>query len=199
KFPLLATGGLCILQRLPSGSISAAHQNDCKVSASDGWAYSTKDIQVARPLRPDPLVSVINSSAEKTPTVATKKPAAQPAESVSDSRGKALASRSTDFSHLDWVPREQLSAEQLAETGPYCGGDYIEPLRPGMNDTTAFKDAPLYVNAGASRYEQTTETATLAGNVVIRQASLQLEADEANLYQQENLGELRGNVRLRDR
>ncbi len=113
--------------------------------------------------------------------------------------GKALASRSSDYSHLDWVPREQLSAEQLAETGPYCAGDYIQPLRPGMNDTTPFKDAPLYVNAGASRYEQTTETATLAGNVVIRQASLQLEADEANLYQQDNKGELKGNVRLRDR
>ena len=199
KFPLLATGALCILQPLLSGSISAAQQYDCKVSASGGWACSTQESQAARPPRPEPLVSASSSSAEKTPTVATKKPAAQPAESVSDSRGKALASRSTDFSHLDWVPREQLSAEQLAETGPYCGGDYIEPLRPGMNDTTAFKDAPLYVNAGASRYEQTTETATLAGNVVIRQASLQLEADEANLYQQENLGELKGNVRLRDR
>ncbi len=97
------------------------------------------------------------------------------------------------------MPREQLSEEQLAEVGPYCGGSYIEPARPGMNDTTAFKDAPLYIKAGASRYTQTSETATLAGNVVIRQASLQAEADEANLYQQDNLGELKGNVRIRDR
>src|SRR5690554_2219693 len=198
KFPLLATGALCILQPLLSGSISAAQQYDCKVSASGGWACSTQDTQAAVPPRPE-RAEIASSSTEKTQAKRATTAATQTAVSVSDSAGKALASRSADFSHLDWVPREQLSAEQLAETGPYCGGDYIEPLRPGMNDTTAFKDAPLYVNAGASRYEQTTETATLAGNVVIRQASLQLEADEANLYQQENLGELKGNVRLRDR
>lgn len=206
KFPLLATGALCILQPLLSSSISAAQQYECKASANGGWACNTQESQSARPPRPTPPASASSSSVAKTPAVASQTPAgaskaaaAQPVESVSDSRGKALASRSSDYSHLDWVPREQLSAEQLAETGPYCGGDYIEPLRPGMNDTTPFKDAPLYVNAGASRYEQTTETATLAGNVVIRQASLQLEADEANLYQQDNKGELRGNVRLRDR
>lgn len=206
KFPLLATGALCILQPLLSSSISAAQQYECKASANGDWACNTQESQSARPPRPTPLASASSSSvaktpaaASQTPVVASKAAAAQPVESVSDSRGKALASRSSDYSHLDWVPREQLSAEQLAETGPYCAGDYIEPLRPGMNDTTPFKDAPLYVNAGASRYEQTTETATLAGNVVIRQASLQLEADEANLYQQDNKGELRGNVRLRDR
>ena len=206
KFPLLATGALCILQPLLSSSISAAQQYECKASANGGWACNTQESQSARPPRPTPLASASSSSVAKTPAAASQTPAgaskaaaAQPVESVSDSRGKALASRSSDYSHLDWVPREQLSAEQLAETGPYCAGDYIEPLRPGMNDTTPFKDAPLYVNAGASRYEQTTETATLAGNVVIRQASLQLEADEANLYQQDNKGELRGNVRLRDR
>ncbi|MDY0248437.1 MAG: LPS-assembly protein LptD [Pseudomonas sp.] len=200
KFPLLATGALCILQPLLSGSIHAAQQYDCKVSASGGWACNTQDSQAAVPPRPERAAAVTaSSSTGKTTSSNAKKATEKSVASVSDSRGKALTSRSEDFSHLDWVPRDQLSAEQLAETGPYCAGDYIEPVRPGMNDTTAFKDAPLYVNAGASRYEQTTETATLAGNVVIRQASLQAEADEANLYQQDNKGELKGNVRIRDR
>ena len=39
---------------------------------------------------------------------------------VTDSKGRALKSRSADYSHLDWVPRDQLTPAQLAETGPYC-------------------------------------------------------------------------------
>ena len=201
KLPLLATGALCILQPLFSSSIVAAQQYDCKASVSGGWACSTQDSIAAQPPRPEQVLatdSTDTAAASVTTGGKTASTAKQPV-SVSDSRGKGLASRSDDFSHLDWVPREQLSEEQLAEVGPYCGGSYIEPMRPGMNDTTAFKDAPLYIKAGASRYEQTTETATLAGDVVIRQASLQAEADEANLYQQDNLGELKGNVRIRDR
>ena len=55
KFPLLATGALCILQPLLSGSIHAAAQYDCKVSASGGWACSTQDNQAAVPPRPELL------------------------------------------------------------------------------------------------------------------------------------------------
>ena len=200
KLPLLASGALCILQPLFSSSILAAQQYDCKASASGGWECSSQDSTAAQPPRPERAAPADSAASVAGTTAATKaSPAVQQPVSVSDSRGKGLVSRSADFSHLDWVPREQLSEEQLAETGPYCAGSYVEPLRPGMNDTTAFKDAPLYINAGVSRYEQTTETATLAGNVIIRQASLQAEADEASLYQQDNLGELKGNVRIRDR
>lgn len=199
KSSLLVSGALCILQPLLSSSVNAAEQYDCKASASGGWSCSTQDNQVAVPPRPERAAVASSKATGKATGSSSATSATKSVASVSDSRGKVLASRSEDFSHLDWVPRDKLSAEQLAETGPYCGGDYIEPLRPGMSDTTSFKDAPLYVNAGASRYDQSTETATLAGNVVIRQASLQIEADEANLYQQDNKGELKGNVRLRDR
>ncbi|HHX34582.1 MAG TPA: LPS-assembly protein LptD [Gammaproteobacteria bacterium] len=198
KLPLLATGAFCILQPLLSSSIAAAQQYDCKVSADGGWTCTTQDSQATVPPRPE-QISAANRTKNDASSAQSKPSTAFKSEAVSDSRGKSLASRSADFSHLDWVPRDQLSTEQLAEVGPYCSGDYIEPIRPGMNDTSAFSDAPFYVNAGVSRYEQTTETATLAGDVVIRQASLQVEADEANLYQQDNLGELKGNVRIRDR
>jgi len=199
KIPLLASGALCILQPLFSSSIVAAQQYDCKASVGGSWECSTLDSVAVQPPRPERVAPDGSTTAAVSTTASGKaSPAVKQPASVTGSRGKGLASRSEDFSHLDWVPREQLSEEQLAEVGPYCGGSYIEPLRPGMNDTTGFSDAPLYINAGASRYEQTSETATLAGNVVIRQASMQAEADEANLYQQDNLGELKGNVRIRD-
>lgn len=199
KLPLLATGALCILQPLLSSS-ATAQQYDCK-SANGGWSCTTQDSQTVRPPRPEPSQPISASTAKTDASQAKGSAPTAPAapQSVSSNRGKGLASRSADFSHLDWVPREELSEAQLAEVGPYCSGAYIEPIRPGMNDTSSFSDSPLYVNAGVSRYEQKTETATLAGDVIIRQASLQAEADEANLYQQDNLGELKGNVRIRDR
>ncbi|NLD01374.1 MAG: LPS-assembly protein LptD, partial [Gammaproteobacteria bacterium] len=159
------------------------------------WACNTQESAVTLPQRPD-NATVIAPQQKSTTRAAAKPKEAVPA---TKSKGTALAYRSADFSHLDWVPREQLTTEQLAEVGPYCGGGYVEPIRPGMNDTTASKDAPLYINAGVSRYDQSQQIATLAGDVTIRQASLQAEADEANLYQLENRGELKGNVRIRDR
>ncbi|MFH7428885.1 hypothetical protein, partial [Pseudomonas syringae group genomosp. 7] len=79
---------------------------------------------------------------------------------------------------LDWVPREKHTAAQLAETGPNCSGAYFEPIRPGMDDKTPKKDAPMFVGAKATRYEQEAQLATLSGDVVIRQGSMQVHAKE---------------------
>jgi len=148
-------------------------------------------------LPPRPVESAgVASSASRTPE--GERPDTS-AKLVTESKGRALASRSQDYSHLDWVPREKLTAAQLAETGPYCTGTYVEPNRPGKFDDTPMSEAPTYVSAKATRYEQEQEIATLAGDVVLRQGSMQAEADEARLHQLENRGELVGNVRLRDR
>ena len=197
KFPLLVTGSLLALQPLAVPFAIAAEQYDCQVSATGGWACAPKTSNAALPARPVQRDSVASSNAGESSTEAPEGKAAQ-ATLVTESRGKGLASRSADYSHLDWVPRENLSAAQLAEAGPYCAGAYIEPTRPGMNDQTPMDEAPMFVSAKASRYEQEEQVATLAGDVVLRQAGMQVEADEANLRQAENRGELIGNVRLRD-
>ncbi|MDF3195718.1 LPS-assembly protein LptD [Pseudomonas sp. 1928-m] len=197
KFPLLVTGSLLALQPLAVPFAIAAEQYDCQVSATGGWACAPKTSNAALPARPVQRDSVASNKAGESGTEAPQGKAAQ-ATLVTESRGKGLASRSADFSHLDWVPRENLSAAQLAEAGPYCAGAYIEPMRPGMDDKTPMDEAPMFVSAKASRYEQEEQVATLAGDVVLRQAGMQVEADEANLRQAENRGELIGNVRLRD-
>jgi LPS-assembly protein len=197
KFPLLVTGSLLALQPLAVPFAVAAEQYDCQVSATGGWACAPKASNAALPARPVQRDSVASSKAGESATDASQGKTAQ-ATLVTESRGKGLAARSADYSHLDWVPRENLSAAQLAEAGPYCAGAYVEPTRPGMNDTTPMDEAPMFVSAKASRYEQEEQVATLAGDVVLRQAGMQVEADEANLRQAENRGELIGNVRLRD-
>ncbi|WP_447588775.1 LPS-assembly protein LptD [Aquipseudomonas campi] len=205
KFPLLVTGSLLAMQPFATPFVSAAEQFDCQASAAGGWACSPNakaNTQVPRPQHSGSSVSATSGGAAQPAAAGSVAAAAEkPAKNtlVTSSKGKGLSSRSADYRHLDWVPREQLNAAQLAEVGPYCAGSYVEPLRPGMDDNTPMDESPTFVSAKASRYAQETETATLAGDVVIRQSGMQIEADEANLHQAENRGDLVGNVRLRDK
>ncbi len=199
KFPLLVTGGLLALQPLATSYVVAAEQFDCQVSAAGGWDCKPKTNAATLPPRPVHPGAAVSAAGE-----ATGEAGEAAAESgkgqmlVTESKGRGLKSRSDDYSHLDWVPRDQLTPAQLAETGPYCAGAYIEPTRPGMTDTTPKDEAPTFIGAKVSRYQQEQQIATLAGDVVMRQGSMQVEADEANLYQAENRGELSGNVKIRD-
>ncbi|CAM5251191.1 LPS-assembly protein LptD OS=Stutzerimonas stutzeri OX=316 GN=lptD PE=3 SV=1 [Stutzerimonas stutzeri] len=188
------TGGLLAMQPMTAPMLLAAEQFACQPGAGGGWSCASSTPTAKLPPRPNQATTdsaaAIAASDGKADTTA---------KLVTESKGRALASRSADYSHLDWVPRDQLTAAQLAETGPYCAGTYVEPDRPGKLDDTPMSEAPTYVSAKATRYEQEQEVATLAGDVVLRQGSMQAEADEASLYQLENRGELNGNVRLRDR
>ncbi|MGO4001110.1 LPS-assembly protein LptD [Pseudomonas fluorescens] len=198
KFPLLVTGSLLALQPLATSFVVAAEQYDCSVSASGAWNCAPKANAAQLPPRPVHDASAVSSeNGSATETTVDSDTADKPVL-VTEAKGRGLKSRSADYSHLDWVPREQLTAAQLAETGPYCSGAYVEPTRPGMNDKTNKSDAPTFIGAKASRYQQDQQIASLAGDVVMRQGSMQVEADEANLYQAENRGELNGNVRVRD-
>ncbi|MDI2592340.1 LPS-assembly protein LptD [Pseudomonas sp. 681] len=198
KFPLLVTGSLLALQPLATSFVVAAEQYDCSVSASGAWDCAPKTPAAVLPPRPVHDGSAVTANGEPAPESGTSETAEAKPALVTEAKGRGLKSRSADYSHLDWVPREKLTAAQLAETGPYCSGSYIEPIRPGMNDTTNKSDAPTYIGAKASRYNTESQVGTLAGDVVMRQGSMQVEADEASLYQAESRGELSGNVRVRD-
>ncbi len=191
KFPLLVTGSLLAMQPLATPFAVAEEQYDCSVSASGGWDCAPKATTAQLPPRPVHNANSVGANGEPVEAVAQT-------PLVTEAKGRGLKARSADYSHLDWVPRDKLTPAQLAETGPYCAGAYVEPIRPGMNDPTSKSDAPTFIGAKASRYQQEEQIATLAGDVVMRQGSMQIEADEASLYQAENRGELNGKVRLRD-
>ncbi|MEG1818900.1 MAG: LPS biosynthesis protein, partial [Pseudomonas sp.] len=169
KFPLLVTGGLLALQPLATSYVVAAEQFDCQVSAAGGWDCKPKTNAATLPPRPVHPGAAVSAAGE-----ATGEAGEAAAESgkgqmlVTESKGRGLKSRSDDYSHLDWVPRDQLTPAQLAETGPYCAGAYIEPTRPGMTDTTPKDEAPTFIGAKVSRYQQEQQIATLAGDVVMR-------------------------------
>ena len=198
KFPLLVTGSLLVMQPLATQVVFAAEQFDCQVSAAGTWDCKPKSSVAELPPRPVHDGAAIAGGASTGEGGSSKGEKTVGPVLVTESKGRGLKSRSADFSHLDWVPRDKLTAAQLAETGPYCSGAYIEPVRPGMNDNTPKSEAPTFIGAKASRYQTEEQIASLAGDVVMRQGSMQIEADEAALHQAENRGELNGNVKLRD-
>jgi len=197
KFPLLVTGSLLAMQPLATQFVVAAEQYDCSVSASGTWDCAPKANAAQLPPRPVHSTDAVSSNGQGPSDSGSRGGEKATPTLVTEAKGRGLKSRSADYSHLDWVPREKLTPAQLAETGPYCSGAYVEPIRPGMNDKTKMSDAPMFVGAKASRYQQEEQVATLAGDVVLRQGGLQVESEEASLHQTENRGELNGNVRLR--
>ncbi len=198
KFPLLVTGSLLAMQPLASQFVVAAEQYDCSVSATGGWACAPKATAAALPPRPVHDGSAVSAAGDAATENGSTADTGPKTALVTEAKGRGLKARSEDYSHLDWVPREKLTAAQLAETGPYCSGAYIEPPRPGMNDKTSKSDAPTFIGAKASRYNTDDQVGTLAGDVVLRQGSMQVESDEASLYQAESRAELNGGVRIRD-
>jgi LPS-assembly protein len=200
KFPLLVTGSLLAMQPLAIPYAVAAEQFDCAVSAAGSWDCAPKATAAQLPPRPVHSATSVSSNGTVTESETTTSGGEVVPKTtlVTEAKGRGLRSRSADYSHLDWVPREKLTAAQLAETGPYCSGAYVEPIRPGMDDKTPKSEAPTFIGAKASRYQQEEQVATLAGDVVMRQGSMQLQAQEASLHQAENRGELNGDVRLRD-
>lgn len=193
---LWLTGSLFLLH-LGTSPVAEAEVADnkqyaCQAGPTGGWSCSTSARSAKLPPKP---------GSAAIPVTAEERRAAEESSitQVSEAQGKALASRSADYSHLDWVPRDKLTAAQLAEVGPYCSGAYIEPNRPGLLDDTPKGQAPIHVSARASRHDENQEASVLAGDVVLRQGSMQVEAEEAKLYQLDNRGELAGNVRYRDK
>ncbi|MGW8463362.1 LPS-assembly protein LptD [Pseudomonas sp. CLCA07] len=198
KFPLLVTGSLLALQPLATSFVVAAEQYDCSASASGAWSCAPKASTATLPPRPVHEEGAVSATGEAAVQNGSSEETGAKTVLVTESKGRGLKSRSEDYSHLDWVPRENLTAAQLAETGPYCAGAYVEPIRPGMNDKTNKSDAPTFIGAKASRYNTEDQIGTLAGDVVLRQGSMQVESDEASLYQAESRAELTGDVRIRD-
>src|SRR5690554_5867038 len=184
-FSLLLASGLLLAQ--PASSL-AASQVECRPS-SDGRGWACNPLETTSQLPPRPQAPVVRAS----------EPARQPA-SAEQPREPAPArqARAVDFSELDWVPRDQLTAAQQAAIAPYCSGDYIEPDRIGRDDDTPFDELPVYASADSSSFEQDQQTGTLQGDVVLRQGRLQAQSNQASFDRANNLVRLEGNVRLRD-
>tara|TARA_B100001059_G_scaffold105107_2_gene104817 strand:- start:3254 stop:5875 length:2622 start_codon:yes stop_codon:yes gene_type:complete len=178
---MLLASSLLLAQPISS---FAASQVQCTPS---GNSWSCEPIQARGELPPRPV------QATPPPPPVSNEPVGIAASAVA-----ANDAGNNDYSRLDWVPREQLSAEQQAAIAPYCGGTYVEPERSGRDDETPFDQLPVYASAESSRFEQGSQTGVLEGDVLMRQGRLQARADQASFDQANSSARLEGNVRLRD-
>ena len=184
SFSLLLASGLLLAH--PATSL-AASQVECRADSSGGgWVCTPLKATAELPPRPG------------KPVVRAAEPEPEAERVVSDTRQPAARPQSADFSELDWVPRDQLTAAQQAAIAPYCSGDYIEPPRAGRDDNTPFDQLPVYASADSSSFEQRSQTGTLQGDVLLQQGRLQAQANQASFDQNNNLVRLDGDVRLRD-
>jgi len=178
---MLLASSLLLAQPISS---FAASQVQCTPS---GNSWSCEPIQARGELPPRPV------QATPPPPPVSNEPVGIAASAVA-----ANDAGNNDYSRLDWVPREQLSAEQQAAIAPYCGGTYVEPERSGRDDETPFDQLPVYASAESSRFEQGSQTGVLECDVLMRQGRLQARADQASFDQANSSARLEGNVRLRD-
>ncbi|SDS79798.1 LPS-assembly protein [Halopseudomonas litoralis] len=181
SFSLLLASGLLLAQ--PVVALAAA-QVECRAGSDGSWVCAP--LKATAELPPRPGKPVVRAAE------------AEPRQRVSETRQPATRPPIENFSELDWVPRDQLTATQRAAIAPYCSGDYIEPPRAGRDDDTPFDELPVYASADSSSFEQRNQTGTLQGDVLLQQGRLQAQANEASFDQNNNLVRLNGDVRLRD-
>lgn len=107
----------------------------------------------------------------------------------------ALAQLCFAAEQLDWVPKSQLTAEQLKLVGPSCSGLYIDPLAKEPTPKDLDK-APICVDANTANMSE-GQTVRLTGDVVITQGSRRLKAAQMLYDKQGDEAALTGGVLIR--
>ena len=98
--------------------------------------------------------------------------------------------------NLDWVDEAALSEEQKQSQADGCCGRYVEPPRDYPDAELNPDDAPL--RASSTTTEAQDNVATMKGDVQISQGHRQVRSDTAILNQDARTATLEGNVQLRE-
>ena len=99
--------------------------------------------------------------------------------------------------NLDWVKKENMTAEQQASVAKFCCGAYIEPKRDYEDANKHPEESPLRVDA-LSTEAQGDSVAILEGDVNIAQGYRQIRSNSAIVDQENRRITLIGNVRFRE-
>ncbi|MBQ0720068.1 MAG: LPS-assembly protein LptD [Gammaproteobacteria bacterium] len=98
--------------------------------------------------------------------------------------------------NLDWVDEAALSEAQKQSQADGCCGRYVEPPRDYPDAELNPDDAPLH--ASSTSTEAQDNVATMKGDVQISQGYRQVRSDTAVLDQDARTATLKGNVQLRE-
>lgn len=105
---------------------------------------------------------------------------------------------SLSLSGLDWVPREQLTAEQLENCPIACAGAYIAPVRTDADALSPPADSPIRGEADFSEFNTDAVTAVMEGDVVFTQGWRELQSDRVEIDRSQGILKLDGDVSIRE-
>lgn len=113
------------------------------------------------------------------------------AQQLSESSAKAINT-------LDWRAIGELSpARQQLRKSQLCLGGYAEPHRPGIDYVGDPSQAPIFIDADESSYDE-VGIGIATGNVVLRQGYRQIESSKAQLDRKTNTATFTDNVVIRE-
>lgn len=190
---ILATGALLSSHAniaLAQQSASDSGQWTCRADASGAW-HCAENPAAAR--------STVNAG-----VVVTR---GARADAVSGARTGSAAMAQTGTTGRaanDWVPMEQMTAEQRAALPANCCGAFIEPIRTGLDgqvlDATADPaTAPTLFTAPGAIEQDTNERVNIAGAVSIQQGNRTIgNSVSTQIDQQADTITLTGDVEFRE-
>ena len=163
-----------LLNLATSPALAAGNQWNCSAGSDGSWVCAPRTAPQSKPYdRPKWSPATRGAKATKAET--------PPAEVVH---------------HLDWVPLEELDAEQRKRVQPGCCGAYIEPARRDPEANLLPENAPL--RATASTTDAEGPVATLSGDVQLAKGKRQVRSDRAQINRDTNEVVLEGDIRFRE-
>lgn len=211
---LLGAGFL--LAVIPDSSLAQLPKFNCRANdTGDGWICENTD--------PDSTIVAPRSSPNYRPSPTPAAPEAdQPQPSEEDERVEEFEQPEAGVapnqpevetgniqpssiqlirsSHpLDWVPRAELTAEQLAGIPKNCCGAFIDPNLISKQDGLDPATAPIEFQATTGMQQVSQNLMTLSGDVVVQQGYRTVQNDNSTtVNREENTIFMEGNVEFRE-
>ncbi len=148
----------------------------CNTTPTGDW--SCAEYSVPGPAYPKPLHRHLKRRTSVAKTTTTKEPVLNTPR------------------NLDWVDEKELNEAQKQRLTDDCCGRYVEPPRDYPDAELNPDDAPL--RASSISTEAQDNVATMRGDVQISQGYRQVRSDTATLNQDARTATLAGNVQLRE-
>lgn len=174
---------------LPESAESAAPAQAAELAET---AEPTETVETAEPAEnAEPEESATNPLATITEAASTESP-------VQTDAALPIVAISSNY-ELDWVPREELSAAQLALIQANCCGAYIDPSAAlqGSESNPASAETTFRTDTGLSQIDQ--NLLTIDGNVIVKQGYRTIVNDNNTVIDRsENTVLMDGNVEFRE-
>ncbi|MFT4861841.1 MAG: LPS-assembly protein [Pseudohongiellaceae bacterium] len=200
-----------LLSAIPKTASAQLEKFNCRANISgDGWVCEniSPDSVVVAPrrspaYRPEPQTKPpeavldpgdTNESAEPLPISAPSTPQLAPASPTPP------AISDFDSNHpLDWIPRAELTSEQLASLPPNCCGAFIDPNLLSKAEGIDPANAPIEFRAANGMQQISQSLINLSGDVVVQQGYRTVQNDRAtSVNRAENTIVMQGNVEFRE-